>query len=164
MRQQELPDLMRALRGPVETFVHASRVRMTLLVNRAGQVLAQHGFTSSYEVMNVASLAAAAHASSHALAELVGTRRWNHLHHAGADRQLFLALLDTPFEPLIVVVIFDDQSSLGIVELFFKRLATEVAGLPQFRNVRGSEDATSFERDLEAGLERVLRSSDGEFR
>jgi predicted regulator of Ras-like GTPase activity (Roadblock/LC7/MglB family) len=164
MRQQELPDLMRALSGPVDEFVHAARVRMALLVNRAGQVLAQQGFTKSYEVMNVASLAAAAHASSQALAELVGTRRWKHLHHAGRERQLFLALLDTPFEPLIVVVVFDQESSLGIVELFFDRLAATVAALPQLRTVRGSEDATTFERDLEAGLERVLRSPDGEFR
>jgi predicted regulator of Ras-like GTPase activity (Roadblock/LC7/MglB family) len=158
MRQSELPDLMQALRGPVNAFVHDSRARIALIVNRSGQVLAQHGFTSSYETMNVASLAAAAHASSQALAELLSTRRWKHLYHAGVKRSMFLALLDTPLEPLILVVIFDDQSSLGLVELFFDRLSVSVASLPQLREVHHSADAVSFERDLEAGLDRVFRS------
>jgi predicted regulator of Ras-like GTPase activity (Roadblock/LC7/MglB family) len=158
MRQSELPDLMSALRAPVNAFIHDSRARIALIVNRSGQVLAQHGFTSSYETMNVASLAAAAHASSQALAELLNTRRWKHLHHAGVKRHMFLALLDTPLEPLILVVIFDEQSSLGLVELFFDRLSASVAALPQLRNVRRSADAVSFERDLEAGLDRVFRT------
>lgn len=162
MRQSELPDVIAALRGPVEAFIDASRARIALLINRSGQVLAQHGFTSTYEVMNVASLAAAAHASSQALAELLSSRRWNHLHHAGSERQLFLAQLDTPLEPLIFVVIFDEQSSLGLVQLFFERLAQEVAGLPQLLTIRASADAVSFEHDLEAGLQRALGPNEGE--
>jgi hypothetical protein len=66
MRRSDLPQLVEALRVPVEAFVHESRVRIALLVNGSGQVLAQHGFTRSYHVMNVASLAAATHASSRA--------------------------------------------------------------------------------------------------
>lgn len=162
MKQSELPDVMRALRGPVDAFIRESRARIALLINRSGQVLAQHGFTSSYEVMNVASLAAAAHASSQALAELLSARRWQHLHHAGRERNLFLAPLDTPFEPLILVVIFDGQSSLGLVELFFQRLASRVAQLPQLKDRQRSGDAVTFERDLEAGLDRIFRPSDGE--
>jgi predicted regulator of Ras-like GTPase activity (Roadblock/LC7/MglB family) len=161
MRHAELPDLIRALRGPVDTFVHESRARIALLVNRSGQVLAQHGFTSSYETMNVASLAAAAHASSRALAELVRAGHWKHLYHGGRDKRMFLAPLDTPLEPLILVVIFDAQSSLGLIELFFQRLEERVAAIPQLRNVRGSTDAAAFERDLDAGLERIFHDSDG---
>ena len=76
MKGAELPIVVRALREPVGTFVRDSRVRVSLLVNRSGQVLAQHGFTGGYEVMNVASLAAAAHASARALAELTRSGGW----------------------------------------------------------------------------------------
>lgn len=157
MRHAEVPELIRALREPVDTFVRESRARIALLVNRSGQVLAQHGFTSSYETMNVASLAAATHASSRALAELVRAGHWKHLYHAGRERRLFLAPLDTPLEPLILVVIFDARSSLGIVELFFQKLEVRVAALPQLRDVKASTDAVAFERDLEAGLQRIFR-------
>ena len=57
---EDLAQLVEALRPTIAEFVREARVRTTLLINTSGQVLAQHGFTRSYEVMNVASLAAAA--------------------------------------------------------------------------------------------------------
>jgi hypothetical protein len=153
MRRADLPVLVEALRAPIQEFVRESRVRITILVNGAGQVLAQHGFARSYEVMNVASLAAAAHASSRALAELTGAQRWEHLYHGGVERQLFLAPLRTPVEELILVAIFDGDSSLGIVRLFYEALERDVAALPEFMVAREGTDQANFERDLEAGLE-----------
>jgi hypothetical protein len=153
MRRDDLPRLVEVLRDPIHGFVRESRVRIALLVNGSGQVLAQHGFTRSYEVMNVASLAAAAHASSRALAELTGAGRWEHLYHGGVVRQLFLAPLRTPVEELILVAIFDGDSSLGIVRLFYETLERDVSALPEFGRVRQGTDQANFERDLEAGLE-----------
>jgi hypothetical protein len=155
MRRADLPAVTAALKGPMQSFVRESRARIALLVRGSGQVLGQHGFTQSYEVMNVASLAAAAHASSRALAQLVGDRGWTHLYHAGQDRSMFLAPLATPVEELIVVVIFDGGSSLGVVQFFFGQFAQEVAALPAFQAKLGTTDQANFERDLEAGLDRV---------
>jgi hypothetical protein len=159
MRRSDLPRLVAALREPMHRFVRESRVRIVLLVNGSGQVLAQHGFASSYEVMNVASLAAAAHASSRALATLSGAERWAHLYHGGRVRQLFLAPLRTPVEELILVAIFDGESSLGLVRLFYDSLEAEVGQLPELRVVLPGTDQASFEADLEAGLEHT--SPDG---
>ena len=153
MRGAELPRLVDALRGPIRVFVRESRARIALLVSGAGQVLAQHGFARGYHVMNVASLAAATHASSRALATLSGAGRWEHLYHGGRERQLFLAPLRTPVEELILVVIFDADSSLGIVRLFYENLEKEVAALPEFQDRPERADHASFEQDLEAGLE-----------
>jgi hypothetical protein len=162
MRRSDLPQLVQALRGPVATFVRESRVRIALLVNGAGQVLAQHGFTRGYQIMNVASLAAATHASARALAELTGAGRWEHLYHGGRERQLFLAPLRTPVEDLILVAIFEADSSLGIVRLFYESLETSVAALPDFAVARPSADQASFERDLEAGIEFLSPEAQGE--
>lgn len=153
MRGSELPRLVDALRGPIHVFVRESRARIALLVSGAGQVLAQHGFARGYHVMNVASLAAATHASSRALAGLAGAGRWEHLYHGGRERQLFLAPLRTPVEELILVVIFDADSSLGIVRLFYENLEKAVAVLPEFQQKPTVADQTSFEQNLEAGLE-----------
>jgi predicted regulator of Ras-like GTPase activity (Roadblock/LC7/MglB family) len=153
MKRAELPRLVEALRTPIRWFVRESEVRVALLVNGAGQVLAQHGFTRSYEVMNVASLAAAAHASARVLAELSGAGRWEYLHHGGAVRQLFLAPIRTPVEELILVAIFDGSSSLGMVTLCYEQLEERVAGLPELAVARAGSDQASFERDLQAGLE-----------
>lgn len=156
MRSSDLPGLVAALRAPVDEFVRDARVRISLVISSSGQVLGQHGFTSSYEVMNVASLAAAAHASARALADLTKTGDWSHLHHAGQRQQLFLAPLETPVEKLILVAIFDADSSLGLVQFFFGRLAAKVRDMQALTRARGSADSRSFERDLDAGLERIF--------
>jgi predicted regulator of Ras-like GTPase activity (Roadblock/LC7/MglB family) len=152
MRQVELARAVAALRGPMHQFVRESRVRIGLIINGAGQVLGQHGFARSYEVMNVASLAAAIHAASRALAELTDAPHWEHLHHAGRERQIFIAPLHTAVEELIVVAIFDSDSSLGLVDLFYHQLARAINGLPEFRGSREGSTQAGFERDLEASL------------
>ena len=156
MRTDDLPRLVEALKPSITMFVRESGARIALLINGSGQVLAQHGFTRSYEVMNVASLAAAAHAAARALADMTDARRWTHLHHAGRQRQLFLAPLKTPVAELILVVIFDSDTSLGIVQLFFDRLRTSVAALPEFQAAWAETTQQNFERDLEAGLRSAL--------
>lgn len=152
----DLPRFVEALKPPIAEFVRESRARIALLINGSGQVLAQHGFTRSYEVMNVASLAAAAHASARALAELTDASRWTHLHHAGKERQLFLAPVKTPVAELILVIIFDEETSLGIVQLYFEQLTTAIAALPEFQEALAETTQQNFERDLEAGLQKVL--------
>lgn len=161
MRSDDLQRLVEALKPPIADFVRESRARIALLINGSGQVLAQHGFTRSYEVMNVASLAAAAHASARALAEMTDANRWTHLHHAGKQRQLFLAPVKTPVAELILVVIFDSDTSLGIVQLFFERLTASVAALPEFQQALAETTQQHFERDLEAGLHNVSTDSEG---
>ena len=156
MRSDDLARLVEALKPPIAEFVRESRVRTALLINGSGQVMAQHGFTRSYEVMNVASLAAAAHASARALAEMTQARSWSHMHHAGKERQLFLAPVRTPVAELILVAIFDGDSSLGLVQLYFERLTSSVSGLPEFQQKLAPTTQQNFEQDLEAGLHNVL--------
>ncbi len=156
MRREDLDRVIAALRAPTARFVQEARVRTCIVVNGAGQVLGQHGFTRSYEVVNIAALAAAAHAAAGALAQLTGAARWTHLHNHGERQQMFLAPVHTSVEDLILVAIFDDDSSLGLVQLVFDRLVGDVQALPDFQRRTLTGDAISFERDLEAGAERIL--------
>jgi predicted regulator of Ras-like GTPase activity (Roadblock/LC7/MglB family) len=155
MIREDLDRVIGALRGPVQHFTRESRVRLVLLLDRSGQVLAQQGFTPSYEIASVASLAAAAHTAAQALAGLTGTGGWTHLHHAGRERQLFLAPFRTPAAELILVAIFDRDSSLGLVQLYFERFVEAVSALPQLAERGAAGSAETFERDLEAGLRSV---------
>jgi hypothetical protein len=162
VRQNDLARIITALKPSIDDFVRESRVRIALLINTTGQVLAQHGFTRSYEIMNVASLAAAAHVSSRLLAQITQARRWTHLHHAGRERNFFLAPVKTPVTDLILVAIFDRETSLGIVQLYFDRLGKAIGALPEFQQELQQTSQLAFERDLEAGLRRVLSEQQGE--
>ena len=80
------------------------------------------------------------------------------MHHAGKDHQLFLAPMKTPMNELIMVAIFDSETSLGIVQLFFDQLGDRVAAMPEFQHKLQQTTQQTFERDLEAGLHTVLKS------
>ena len=161
MKREDLNRVAKALEEPMRSFVRESRVRTALLVNRSGQVLAHHGFGRGFDVANVAALAAAAHSSAHALAELTGAGQWMHLHHAGKEHQLFLAPFGTTGEQLVLVAIFDQDSTLGLVQLFFDRLAEAVREIPELGSGLQASDMAGFESDLEAGLDRLLSGEDG---
>lgn len=160
MRREDLKRVAEALDGPMRTFVRESRVRTAVLLNHSGQVLTHHGFGRSYDIGSVAALAAAAHSSAHALAELTGAGRWIHMHHAGEQNQLFLAPFSTGSEELILVAIFDPASTLGLVQLYFDRLAEAIQEIPELGRPLERGDVRSFESDLEAGLERLLSEPD----
>lgn len=156
MRKDDLKRVAESLREPMRSFVRESRVRTAILVNRSGQVLAHHGFARGFDVANVAALAAATHSSAHALAELTGAGKWMHLHHAGREHQLFLAPFGGGGEQLVLVAIFDQDSTLGLVQLFFDRLIEAVREIPELSQALPVSDMEAFESDLEAGLDRLL--------
>lgn len=156
MKREDLKRVADALAEPMRTFVRESRVRTAILVNQSGQILARHGFSQGFDVGDVATLAAATHASAHALAELTDSGRWVHLHHAGREKQLFLAPFRIGDEELILVAIFDDTSTLGLVQLFFDRLVEAIREVPELQSTLPGGEVDEFERDLEAGVERLL--------
>jgi predicted regulator of Ras-like GTPase activity (Roadblock/LC7/MglB family) len=158
MRRGDLGHFVDALREPVERFVRDTRVRLVLLVNRSGQVLAQHGFTRTLDVIGVAALAAGIHASSSAIATLLRQEKFGHLHQAGSADQVFLASFRTPAEDLILVTVFGEDSSIGMVRVFYESFTEQVASLPGWRHVRPTADAAAFEQDLEAGLDHFFGS------
>ena len=162
MRRDDLLRVGEALREPMKRFVREARVRTALLVNHSGQVLAQRGFSRGYEIGDIATLAAAAHASAAALADLTESGRWTHLHHAGRDHQIFLAPFRVGAEELILIAIFDDDSTLGMVQLFFDRLVEAIREIPELQGKLPKGEAEELEEDLEAGVERLLSEPEDE--
>jgi hypothetical protein len=156
MRRADLAQFVGALAGPVDHFAREAALRLVLLINESGQVLAQRGFARALDVMGVASLGAGIHASSQALAVMLGEGAFRHLHQGGAASQVFIGPFRTPAEDLIVIAVFGDDSSIGLVQLFFAEFVAEVAALPGWSEARPTADARSFERDLQAGLENIF--------
>ncbi len=143
--------------GPLERFVGDSQVRLAVLINRSGQVLAQHGFDRVFDLIGVASLAAGINASSRALANQLGEKEFEALHHTGRARQLFLGHFDSPAGQLMLVAVFDDRSSIGLVRVFFEDFVRQIEGLPFMSAARSPESAKDFEVELERSLDRFFQ-------
>jgi hypothetical protein len=112
---------------PLKFFVDDARVLLALLLHPSGQVLGQHGFTRAVDVMSACALAAAIHASAGELGRQLEGRPFGGLHHAGKVRQIFLGQASTPRGMFIFLTVFDDGSSLGLVQLYFEEFTVRLA-------------------------------------
>ncbi len=149
--------LQDAFSGPLEGFVTDSGVRLAVLINRSGQVLAQYGFDRVFDLIGIASLAAGINASSRALASQLGENEFEALHHSGRARQLFLGHFNSPAGQLMLVAVFDDRSSIGLVRLFFEDFVRRVGELPLMESAKSSVRAQDFEAELERSLDRFFQ-------
>lgn len=139
------------LAAPLAEFVREARVRSALVLEPSGRVLAQHGFARSLDVMAACSLAAAIHASSSELGRQLDGNPFGPLHTAGASHQLFLAPLRGGRNTLLLLAVFDDASSLGIVRHFFGAFAERAMREPP-AEADETPLALDFERDLGRNL------------
>jgi predicted regulator of Ras-like GTPase activity (Roadblock/LC7/MglB family) len=113
--------------APLRKFVEEARTVLALLLHPSGQVIAQFGFARAVDVMSACALAAAIHASAGELGRQLDGRAFRGLHHAGRDRQLFLAEAVTPRGAFIFLTVFDQESSLGLVRLYFDEFCKQLA-------------------------------------
>jgi hypothetical protein len=138
--------------APLRRFVDEARVLLALLLYPSGQVLGQHGFTRAVDVMSACALAAGIHASAGELGRALDGRAFRELYHAGRTRRIYIAEVETPRGPFIFLAVFDDGSSLGLVQLYFQEfraaLATAAPQTPPPPRALGLD----FERDLNRSL------------
>ena len=151
---------MRALEpwvaGPMQTFITESSARLILLMTTSGQVVAQHGFSRSVEVMTAAALGAGIVASTEELARLMGTSRFGAVVHGGSQQSCMLSAFGTPRGRWIGLVVFGSETSVGIVQLFFDQMVEQlVTAAPREQPVTPVL-AENFERELDTSLKELF--------
>ena len=147
---------MRALEpwveAPLQSFLAESSARLTLLMTTSGQVVAQHGFGRSLDVMTAAALGAGIVASTEELARLMGASRFEALVHHGARQSCMLSAFVTPRGRWIGLVVFGQETSVGIVQLFFDQMVRQLADAAPREQAPTPKLAENFEHDLDASL------------
>ena len=138
---------------PLTDFVREASAKLVLLMTPAGQVLAQSGFSRAVDVMSAAALGAAITASTTELARQLRQPPFAALNHQGARHGIFLSSLDTARGAVVVLAVYDlDVSSLGLVQLFFEQLATDLRAASPKGGVSKQVLAADFERELSDSL------------
>ena len=144
---------------PLAEFLRESSARVALVMTSSGQVIAQHGFTRSLDVMSAAALGAGILATTGELArQLEAPGGFGAVVHQGERQGVWLAGFDTPRGRWIALVAFGAESSIGLVRLFFERFVTQVsAAAPTLVPVRDVL-AEGFERELDDSLRALFGS------
>lgn len=141
--------------APLESFLAESEARLVVILTRSGQVVAQHGFDRSGDLMAAASLAAGITAAGAELSRLLETTSPRELAYEGEELGIYLASIELPGRTWTGLVGYGKETSLGLVQLFFSELVSELGraapALPH-----GAPRV--LDRDFEAELDRSLRS------
>jgi predicted regulator of Ras-like GTPase activity (Roadblock/LC7/MglB family) len=100
-----------------------ANAKIVFLVDKNGQQIAAKGDFEKLDVTSLASLTAGNVAATDGLARLIGEKEFSILFHEGEKDNIHISIVA---QRLILVVIFDERSSLGLVRLRVRKSAAEL--------------------------------------
>src|SRR6188474_2302215 len=115
--------------------------KVVFLVDKNGQQIAAQGEIENLDTTSLASLTAGNVAATDGLARLIGEKEFSVLFHEGERDNIHISIVG---KRVILVVIFDERSSLGLVRLRVKKASTELENV--FNRI-----LEKVEREKEAG-------------
>ena len=95
-----------------------------LLIAKDGQTIADAGETRNLDITSFASLAAGNVAATGGISKLLSEKEFTSQYHEGEKTHVHLSLVH---QRAILVVLFDNRTSLGLVRLRVKKAADELA-------------------------------------
>ena len=108
----------------LERLREEANAKLTFLLDKNGQQLARAGDLNGIDATSLASLTAGNVAATEGLAQLIGEHEFSILFHEGENDHLHINVIGGRS---ILVVLFDERSSLGLVRLRVKKASIELA-------------------------------------
>ncbi len=109
--------------GILDKLTREANAKVVFLVDKNGQLIASAGDTEKIDATSLASLTAGNIAATSGLAKLIGEKEFSILFHEGERENIHISLVG---QRVILVVIFDRRSSLGLVRLRVKKSSEEL--------------------------------------
>lgn len=103
-----------------------ANAKVVFLVDKNGQLIAAAGDTQDLDTTSLASLTAGNIAATGGIAKLINEKEFSQIFHEGERDNLHISIVGSR---VILVVIFDHRSSLGLVRLRVKRASDELASI-----------------------------------
>ena len=100
-----------------------ANAKIVFLVDKNGQQIAAKGDLDKVDATSLASLTAGNVAATDGLARLIGEKEFSILFHEGERDNIHISIVG---QRLILVVIFDERSSLGLVRLRVRKAAADL--------------------------------------
>lgn len=116
----------KAISGHMNALLRETNVKSLLLVDRSGQVVASVGEPPTFDPQAFASLTAADFSANDQLAKMIGEHEFSSLFHQGEKESMYLA--DVAHR-VILVALFDNRTTLGMVRLKVKTTVEELSRL-----------------------------------
>jgi predicted regulator of Ras-like GTPase activity (Roadblock/LC7/MglB family) len=134
----------------LQKFLYESNTRCALLVDRSGQLVATVGEQPHFDPTAFATLTAADFSANDQLAKLIGESDFNSLFHQGEKESMYLADVA---RRVILCVLFDNRTTLGLVRLKMKGVVEDLGKLFDQVFARHAAGSTTSQPSLLAGAD-----------
>ncbi len=116
--------------------VREANAKGVFVVDRNGQLIAEAGEVRGIDTTSLASLVAGSIAATSGLAKIIGEQDFPVHFHQGVKDNLHVTMVANKW---ILVVVFDERSSLGLVRLRVKKATTDMNKI--FEDLKKKADA-----------------------
>jgi len=137
--------------------IKEAEAKCALLVDKDGHLITRQGFTHTLDTTALAALLAGSFASTREIARLVGEPEFSVLFHQGKKDHIHISLIG---ERTIMVVIFDDRTTIGMVRLYAKEIGETLRNIVENTEERkqdGLELGKDFSESAEAKLDDIFQ-------
>jgi predicted regulator of Ras-like GTPase activity (Roadblock/LC7/MglB family) len=120
-----------------DRLVRDALAKAIFVIDTDGQLITETGESDDIDTTSFASLIAGSTAATGGIADMLGEERFPVHFHEGDQTHLHVSVIR---DALILVVIFDDRSSLGLVRLRVKRAYREMEQVLDSMNDKQEDD------------------------
>lgn len=106
-----------------DRLVREANGKVVFLVDKNGQLIASAGETQGLDTTSLTSLTAGNIAATGGIAKLINEKEFSQIFHEGERDNLHISIVG---QRVILVVIFDQRSSLGLVRLRVRKASEEL--------------------------------------
>ena len=140
----------------LQQFLFDCNARCALLVDRSGQLVATVGEQPRFDPTAFATLTAADFSANDQLARLIGETEFTSLFHQGEQESMYLVDIA---RRVILVILFDNRTTLGLVRLKVKQTVEELSRLftAMFQRGRGPAAPPNILAGAEDEIERLFQ-------
>ena len=124
-----------------------ANANVVFLVDKNGQQIAATGDLTSLDTTSLASLTAGNVAATDGLARLIGEKEFSILFHEGEKDNIHISIVA---QRVILVVIFDERSSLGLVRLRVRRAMSELDRIFEDIAAKAVKDKQALTADFDS--------------
>jgi predicted regulator of Ras-like GTPase activity (Roadblock/LC7/MglB family) len=149
-----------AINNALKDLLRSSNSTSALLIDRTGQLIAHSGDELQFDVVSFASLCAADFEANYQLAKLIGEKDFSTLYHQGSNESMYLSKIA---RDVVLVVLFDKRTTLGLVRLRVKRTVDELCTIInqlfeklQYRNEEYDTFDETFAQDVENEIDSLF--------
>jgi len=149
-----------AMNNVLDDLLKSSHASNVVLIDRTGQLITMRGPDVDFDMTSFASLCAADFEANFQLAKLIGEKDFSTLFHQGAKDSMYLGKIA---EGVVLVVLFDKSTTLGLVRLRVRKSVEELGVIIdelykklEYRNEEYDAFDASFTEEVEAEIDNLF--------